>query len=159
MATEEINPFESGSHWRRWNPHIHAPGTLLNDQFAGDWDGYLKAIENATPVVEVLGVTDYLCLDAYKAVKTQKDRGRLPNVKLLFPNVEFRLTIETVKQKGINLHLIFCPDDADHVERIERALRSLTFEYQGNPYRCTLSDFKILGRAHNTKLTDEAVAR
>ena len=27
-----------GSRWHRWDPHLHAPGTLLNDQFGGDWD-------------------------------------------------------------------------------------------------------------------------
>lgn len=160
MVANEPNTFQSGSHWRRWNPHLHAPGTLLNDQFEGEWDEYLTAIETATPAVEVLGVTDYLCLDSYKAVKTHKAAGRLPNVKLIFPNVEFRMSVETEKRKGINLHLLFCPDDADHVERIERALLQLSFEYQGNPHRCTPSDFGILGRAHNNnKLADESAAR
>jgi hypothetical protein len=149
----------SGSRWRRWNPHIHAPGTLLNDQFEGDWEKYLKAIENATPSVEVLGVTDYLGIECYKAVKAHSQNGRLSNVQLLFPNVEFRLTIETDKRKGVNLHLLFCPDDIDHVEQIERALSMLSFEYKGSPYRCTGADFVLLGRAHNPALTDDLAAR
>lgn len=41
-----------GSEWRRWDPHIHAPGTVLNDQypsFEGEpteeaWDLYLQAL-------------------------------------------------------------------------------------------------------------------
>ena len=118
--------YTSGSRWRRWNPHIHAPGTLLNDQFEGDWEKYLKAIEDATPSVEVLGVTDYLGIECYKAVRAHCQNGRLPKVKLLFPNVEVRLTVETDKRKGINLHLLFCPDDIDHVEQIERALSILS---------------------------------
>jgi len=151
--------FESGSQWRRWNPHIHAPGTLLNDQFEGEWEEYLKAIEDATPTVEVLGVTDYLGIECYKAVRAYYQNGRLSKVKLLFPNVEFRLTVETDKRKGINLHLLFCPDDGDHVVQIERALSMLAFEYKGSPHRCTSADFVLLGRTHNAALKDELAAR
>ncbi len=159
MVTDEINPFESGSHWRRWNPHLHAPGTLINDQFLNDWDGYLKAIENAAPAVEVLGVTDYVSIECYKAVKAQIASGRLPNVKMVFPNVEFRMTVETDKIKGINLHLLFCPDDADHVEQIERALSALEFEYKGNPYRCNLAELARLGQAHHNGAIEAGPAR
>ena len=27
---------DRGSEWKRWEPHIHAPGTVLNNQFGGD---------------------------------------------------------------------------------------------------------------------------
>lgn len=104
MAPRHNQPSESGSHWRRWNPHIHAPGTLLNDQFDGDWDGYLRAIESARPTVEVIGVTDYLCLETYKAVTAHKKAGRLPDVTLLFPNVEFRMA-SAVKRASLTRQL------------------------------------------------------
>jgi energy-coupling factor transporter ATP-binding protein EcfA2 len=159
MADYDSGPYESGSHWRRWNPHIHAPGTLLNDQFEGEWEKYLKAIEDAVPSVEVLGITDYLGIACYKAVRAHHQDGRLPKVKLLFPNVELRLTVETDRRKGINLHLLFCPADGDHIEQIERALSMLSFEYKGRPHRCTEADLVILGRAHNAGLTDEVAAR
>lgn len=159
MNTEIINPFESGSQWRRWNPHIHAPGTLLNDQFKANWDGYLRAINDADPSVEALGITDYLCLEGYKAVVEKQRMGRLPNVRFLFPNVELRLSIETEKRKGVNLHLLFNPADVDHVARIERAMLELTFEYHGSPYRCSPEEFGRLGRAHNSLLVDEFAAR
>lgn len=159
MATDERNLYESGSQWRRWNPHLHAPGTLINDQFQNDWDGYLKAIENATPMVEVLGVTDYLSIECYKAVNAQKTGGRLPNVKMIFPNVEFRMTVETDRLKGINLHLLFSPEDADHVERIERALSALTFEYKGSPFRCNLTELALLGQAHHNGTIETIPAR
>ena len=49
-----------GSIWRRWDPHVHAPGTVLNDQFGADsLDAYLTAIETAGSDVVALGVTDY----------------------------------------------------------------------------------------------------
>jgi hypothetical protein len=25
-----------GSEWRRWEPHVHAPGTVMNNQFGGN---------------------------------------------------------------------------------------------------------------------------
>ncbi len=34
----------AGSEWRRWDLHIHTPGTALNNQF-GDWDECLAVIE------------------------------------------------------------------------------------------------------------------
>ena len=54
-----------GSDWRRWEPHIHAPGTVLNDQFGGGdpWETYLTALETATPSIEALAVTDYYVTD------------------------------------------------------------------------------------------------
>ena len=30
-----MQTFNSGARWHRWEPHVHAPGTILNDQFAG----------------------------------------------------------------------------------------------------------------------------
>jgi len=35
-----------GSEWRRWEPHIHAPGTILNNQFGGSdpWGSYLTTL-------------------------------------------------------------------------------------------------------------------
>jgi hypothetical protein len=123
----------AGSQWRRWDPHLHAPGTLFNDQFKGDWEGYLAAIEKATPVVEVLGVTDYFSIGCYRAVRQRWLNGRLPGVKLLFPNVEMRLDLASAKKQPINIHLLFSPDDEDHEEQIERVLAHLTFEYRHTP--------------------------
>ena len=50
-----------GSQWHRWEPHIHAPGTVLNDRFGGGdpWDVYLTKIEIKTPLIRALAVTDY----------------------------------------------------------------------------------------------------
>src|SRR5438132_10230522 len=135
MATTLNN--SRGSEWRRWDPHIHAPGTLLNDQFGGDWDTYLRQIEEKSPAVQALGVTDYFCIQTYRAVCAWQAKGRLPNVGLVFPNVEMRLDIKTEKKKGINLHLLFSPSDPNHVAEIERILAALSFEFNGKVYQCT----------------------
>ena len=42
-----------GSEWRRWELHIHAPGTVMNNQFSGPaaWTDYPTALERAAPVI------------------------------------------------------------------------------------------------------------
>jgi hypothetical protein len=154
----EKRPWSEGSRWHRWDPHLHAPGTLRNDQFAGDWAGYIKALESATPQVSVLGVTDYFCLRGYKELKRRQASGSLAGV-LLFPNIELRLTIETDKKKAINLHLLVSPDDPNHVSLIEEKLSSLSFSYKGEPYPCSDAGLVRLGRAfRNEPLLTEATA-
>jgi hypothetical protein len=111
------------------------PGTLLSDQFNGDWETYLISIESASPVVEALGVTDYFSIQTYRKAKECKAAGRMPAVKLLFPNVEMRVDIKTAKSKGINLHLLFSPEDPKHEQEIERILSLLEFEFDERPYR------------------------
>ena len=41
--------YERGSEWRRWDLHIHTPGTLKNDQYEGKtieekWDNFYDTI-------------------------------------------------------------------------------------------------------------------
>ena len=154
----EMHASPSGSEWHRWDPHIHAPGTLLSDRFSGDWDAYLRRIETASPVVQAVGVTDYFCIRGYKRALEFKKAGRLKDVLLLFPNVELRLTIETEQRKPINLHLLFSPHDPDHVDRIERALGRLTFRANSTEYSCRLEEFARLGMDFDPKQKDQEAA-
>ena len=96
MPRKENN---AGSIWRRWDPHIHTPGTVLNDQFGDEeaWEDFLQRIEESNPLIEVLGITDYYSLDNYEKAGTFKDAGRIAGVKLLFPNVELRYAVGTAK--------------------------------------------------------------
>jgi len=58
--------WNSGSRWHRWDPHIHSPGTILNDQFGTDsWDRYIEALESAAPPIRAIGITDYYVTDCY----------------------------------------------------------------------------------------------
>ena len=122
--------FPAGSTWRRWDIHVHAPGTALNDQFQDDWDAYLDCIANASPKVSVLGITDYMSTRCYESVLTRKDDPRLANVDLLFPNIEFRITPWTKKNKAINLHILLSPDADDHLVKAHEALARLTIKYK-----------------------------
>ncbi len=88
-----------GSIWHRWDPHIHTPGTALNDQYAGldPWAAFLDAIEASNPPIRAMGITDYFGIERYEQVVDEKRRRRLSGVGLIFPNVELRLGIETAK--------------------------------------------------------------
>ncbi|CUX04007.1 AAA family ATPase [Rhizobium pusense] len=148
----------SGSRWLRWEPHIHAPGTVLNDQFNGSdsWEQYLAKIEAATPAIRALGVTDYYLLDTYERVREAKAGGRLPGVDLVFPNVELRLAFGTVKGNWVNCHLLVNPKDPDHVGATQRFLAQLTFEYSGDRFTCTPDELMRLGSKIDPTLSGRA---
>jgi energy-coupling factor transporter ATP-binding protein EcfA2 len=149
---------ERGSEWNRWDPHIHAPGTVLEDQFGNDWDGYLKKIEDSNPPIRALGITDYYSIESYRTVRAWKEKSRLPEADFIFPNVEMRLDIKTAKQKGINIHLLFSPDDPNHEKEIERLLSHLEFDFKGRKYRCSRQELIDLGKAFDSKQTDDVGA-
>lgn len=149
-----------GSVWRRWDPHIHAPGTLFNDQFAGDdpWEEYLASIETSEPRIEAIGVTDYYGTESYRKLLEHKGNGRLPDVGLLFPNIELRLDIATVSGNWANIHLLVSPEDPDHLKEAERFLSRLTFESPVGKYACTPDDLTLLGFKLDPKISDAKAA-
>jgi energy-coupling factor transporter ATP-binding protein EcfA2 len=149
-----------GSLWHRWDPHLHAPGTLLTDQFKGNWTAYLDRIKNSSPLVRALGVTDYFSIGTYRSVRQQFVKGELGPVEFIFPNVEMRLDIKTEKKLPINIHLLFSPDDDNHEQEIERILGQLKFEYRERSYACSLPELAALGKEHlGQGDIDESVAR
>jgi hypothetical protein len=102
-----MNMLGRGSEWLRWEPHIHAPGTIFNDQFgANSWDDYISALESTTPKLSAIGITDYYGISTYERVRAEKRSGRLPHCQLIFPNIEMRLAIGTVKGNYVNVHLL-----------------------------------------------------
>jgi energy-coupling factor transporter ATP-binding protein EcfA2 len=129
----------------------------MNDQFAGDWESYLKIIEESD--VRVLGATDYCSLEGYRALKQYKLDGRLPGVELLLPNLEFRLNPVTAKSKAINLHLLVNPEPEDHLEKLTDALGRLTMSTGRRAYPCTRIGFLDLGGQHCDSSDTDAVIR
>ena len=88
-----------GSEWRRWDLHVHTPEGILVLLFNElTWDQYVTAIESAAAeaVISVIGVTDYMTLDGYEKLLSEKNaKGRLSIVDLLIPNIEFRMMPQT----------------------------------------------------------------
>ncbi|RTL61253.1 MAG: ATP-binding protein [Pseudonocardiaceae bacterium] len=149
-----------GSEWRRWEPHIHAPGTAMNNQFSGPtaWEDYLTALEQATPAIQAIAVTDYYVTDTYEEVLRRRDAGRLPHAKLVFPNVELRLDVATAKGGFVNLHLFVSPEDPNHVDELRRLLSRLQFNVMQDRFDCTKEDLIRLGKKADPNITDDRAA-
>jgi hypothetical protein len=73
---------------------------------------------------QVIGVTDYYITDSYEECLKHKAAGRLPEVPLLFPNIELRPDI-AAKSGFVNLHLLVCPENPDHLAEVWRILKRL----------------------------------
>lgn len=151
-----------GSEWRRWDLHVHTPESRLGLPFGGQtWEQYVTALERAAAEakISVIGVTDYMTLDGYERLFSEKNaNGRLGTIDLLIPNIEFRMMPQTEDGKALNLHLLIDPSEIDHIDKIKRALRNLKFSYDGQPYGCCREELIAFGRAQDPKLTDDEVA-
>ncbi|PHS63693.1 MAG: phosphotransferase [Thalassobium sp.] len=148
-----------GSEWRRWEPHIHAPGTILNNQFKGadPWDDYLSTLEDLTPKIEAIAVTDYYVTDTYEEFLKHKESGRLPSVSLVFPNIELRLDV-AAKKGFVNAHLLVSPEDPDHLLELQRILQRLQFKAFDDCFNCTRDELIRLGKRAGTGISDDLAA-
>ena len=152
--------YERGSEWRRWDLHIHTPGTLKNDQYEGKtieekWDNFYDTIvqyigDGTDPLktIEVIGITDYLSIDNYN--KVMQD-GRLPDeIKLVLPNVELRM-VPLAKTAPINIHCIFDPIYSDSLE--SRFFGKLKFSFGESAYSAVHDELIRLGRDYENNKT------
>lgn len=148
-----------GSEWHRWEPHIHGPGTVLNNQFAGrdPWADYLTALEASSPTIEALAITDYYTTDLYEQMVRYKAEGRLAGIQFLFPNIELRLDV-AAKKGFVNVHLLVDPIDSAHVDEIKRFLSRLHFKAFDDRFDCTKADLIRLGKISNRSITDDRAA-
>ncbi len=148
-----------GSQWRRWEPHIHAPGTVLNNQF-GDcdpWEQYLTTLESLIPKIEAIAVTDYYVTDTYEKLLDYKQAGRLSDVQLIFPNVELRLDV-AAKTGFVNIHLLVSPEDPAHLAQLQRILARFQFQAHDDCFGCTRSDLIALGKRADPSIIEDNVA-
>ena len=145
-----------GSTWRRWDLHIHTPDTILNDQF-GEWDEFLAAVEGQA-AVSALGVTDYFSITNYSKLKQYKEAGRIPEIDLLVPNIEFRIAPPNDNARAVNIHLLVCPDEPNHEAEILNALGRLSWQYGGRNYSCLPDQLVAFGRAFDPAAVDDRAA-
>jgi hypothetical protein len=148
-----------GSEWHRWEPHIHAPGTILNNQFgaADPWGAYLTTLEGLTPKIEAIAVTDYYVTDTYEEFLKHKAAGRLPGVKLLFPNIELRLDV-AAKSGFVNIHLLVSPEDPECLSEVNRILKRLQFHAFNDRFDCTREELLKLGKRADPAITEDGAA-
>lgn len=158
--------YERGSEWCRWDLHIHTPGTLKNDQYAGNsldekWDNFYNAIReyigDGTDInknIEVLGITDYNSIDNYKKVISD---NRLPDsIKLILPNVEMRLTV-LGRRSPVNIHFIFDPQIVGDLD--ERFFSKLNFDNGDTVYNATKDGLTRMGWAEKPDCASNDEAR
>jgi hypothetical protein len=158
-----VTCFPRGSEWRKWDLHIHSPLSGLSNQFPRladgepDWEAYICALESLADI-SVLGITDYFTVEGYRKVREYRAQGRLPNVLVVLPNIEFRLDKIITTSKGprrLNYHVILAdeltPDEID-----EHFLQELKFCFEGDPQR---TDLNLSIRRSNLELLGQRLKR
>lgn len=108
-----MNQYFRGSEWRKWDLHIHTPKSIIQ-HYGSDtkdvWDTFIQKLASLPLEVKVIAVTDYLFCDGYEYLLTRKNE--IPNIELIIPNIEFRLstfsgTVNNTKRH--NFHVLFDP--------------------------------------------------
>lgn len=111
-----------GSHWNRWDLHVHTPDSLMHGYPGPDpWAKFFDGLRALPPEIKVVGINDYLFISGYKRVLAEKEKGNLPNIELLIPVIELRLDTFCGSEsalKKVNFHIIFSnevtPDTIEH---------------------------------------------
>lgn len=141
-----------GNIWRKWDLHLHTPASLFNNQYGINpeskdqseqiWDDFVSMIENQQ--IQVIGATDYYSVDGYEKLLEYKKKGRLANIKAIFPNIEIRLNASIENNRFANYHILFSPETS--VSKIrESFLQKLTFKVGEKTYSFIENDLCQLG--------------
>jgi len=154
--------YNSGSRWRRWDLHIHTPGTKKNSQFRGrtideQWDNFYSDIleyigsDDENKKVAVLGITDYFSIENYR--KIISDAVITSKFALILPNIEMRAT-PVSSQSALNIHLICNPDFVSQLD--SKLFCQLKFQHSnGSVFHPIKEDFIKLGKLHEPTSTNE----
>jgi len=148
-------PKSSGSKWRKWDLHLHAPETKKSDSYTfpggNIWNEYCRILHESD--VHAFGITDYFSADGY--FKTRDEyRKRYPDCKKrFFPNIELCLNVVVNKDHDyINIHVIFNPQIPDDRLRAFLARLKTTISRNGSPlFASELSSTSDYDQATTTK--------
>lgn len=157
--SEHINKYHRGAEWRRWDLHIHTPGTKKSDRFNGTslddkWKNFIQTVNSSPEPIAAIGITDYFCIQNYFKFKSLVDDGTITKkFDLILPNIELRITPIAVSSP-VNIHCIFNPDIADQIE--DRFLSNLSFPHGGTTYNASRQSLIRLGRLrkNNSSLSE-----
>jgi len=154
----------SGSLWRRWDLHLHTPGTKLNNAFGGTddstWNRYIEILKESP--VQVFGITDYFSFDAYFEFVDRYSTQDPTSTKTFFPNIEFRLS-ESISNDGghPNIHVLFDNDTnvcgKDKLQRFLTDLKTQAIDDTNAKRPCsdlkTTADFESATVTHDDLLS------
>ena len=105
--------YPQGSEWRKWDLHVHTPASIFHNYPGTEteaWNAFLSDLEELPTEFKVIGINDYLFLDGYKRVLSEKAAGRLANIDLILPVIELRLDKfvgHDSQFQRVNFHVIF----------------------------------------------------
>ncbi|MCR4274778.1 MAG: hypothetical protein NUW02_01885 [Candidatus Campbellbacteria bacterium] len=113
-----------GSQWHKWDIHVHTPKSFVQEYGTDTeeiWEKYITDLEALPPEIKVIGINDYLFLEGYEKVLAYKNQGRLSNIVLILPVIEFRLKefVGHEKLRRLNYHIIFSDEQTLSVEVIK----------------------------------------
>lgn len=125
-----------GSDWRKWDLHVHSPASIRQN-YGGEesWEIFIADLEKLPEEFKVIGINDYLFLEGYERVLEYKKDGRLKNIDLILPVLEFRLGefagVDFGEYKRPNLHVIFADENVLETGLItSQFLATLDAEYK-----------------------------
>jgi len=149
-----VKRFPRGSEWRKWDLHVHPPGTKLNDGYKEngeelDWGRFCKLIHESD--VQAVGIADYFSLDRFFSIKAEYEKRYPDSEKVLFPNLELRLN-EAVNRAGesVHFHVILRPDlTREKATEVLQRLDTLSTDAADRRKPCT----ELTGREEFEKAT------
>ena len=93
--------YKKGSEWRKWDLHVHTPFSIEQHYWENNnvtWDKYINDLENLSKDFSVIWINDYLFLDWYEKVVSEKEKWKLKNIDLILP------VLELILISGLPLH-------------------------------------------------------
>ena len=132
------NNYHRGSQWIKCDLHVHTPFSIEHHYGDGQteavWDKFITDLESLPKEFKIIGINDYLFLEGYKKVVEFKESGRLSNIDLILPVVEFRIDkFGSVSQdnpfKRVNYHVIFSDELKPEVIQ-QQFLNALNADYK-----------------------------
>lgn len=145
-----MSDYPRGSEWRKWDLHLHPPGTKMSDGYKdteASWKKFVQVLRDSD--VKVFGIADYFSIENYFTLrdKLKKYDLKLLEEKRFFPNVELRLDINTnPDSEEINIHIIFDENcTRKEIEKFLSLLETVNKKKDNTHYRCTSDDLSEIG--------------
>lgn len=133
--------YARGSEWRKWDLHVHVPGTKLNNGYGEPsqkvWDDFCRTLEESD--VAVFGITDYYSCDSYFEFRREHTERYSTSDKVFLPNIEMRLNESVNKDRQhVNVHLLFRPDVPDaSIRKFLAGLQTESTDQNGRPLKAS----------------------